>query len=685
MRVVDTFTQGGFPKLVLESKREFASKYGLKAEYWRHFKPEESPEVLAYLKTNLKDLATHYHAQYQNANEADEKLTNYREASQWYGAYLESFPREADSASVNYQLADLLLENKDFGKAAKQYERTAYGYSPHPQSAAAGYAAIYAYREQLKVAGKEQQDAVKRDTAASSLKFADAFPQNEPAAAILGAAADDMYEMKDYRAAVEADQRVIDKYPGAEAAIRRSAWIVVAHGSFELAEYPQAEHAYTQVLAATPEGDESRAALVDNLAASIYKQGELANEAQDYRAAADDFLRIRTAAPTSSIRATAEYDAGAALIRMQDWKAAVDVLEAFRTTFPKNKLQLEATKQIAYAYRQNGELSHAASEYDRIASQSDDPALRSEAVLDAGDLYAQSNSRDRALDAYNRYVKAFPKPVETAIETRFKIAEMYKAAHDETLYHQQLEEIVSADAGAGSERTGRTRTLAARSALVLAEQLYGNFVVVKLRQPFETSLQDKKQRMDATIAALGRLVDYGIDEVTAAATYYMAETYSNFSRSLLESEQPADLKPEDLDEFKDNLDEAAFPFEEKAINVHEKNLELLHAGVLNTWTEKSLSRLSELMPGRYAKQEMSSGFVAAIDSPVDGSPVPQVSDDSTPDNAVTQGAAVTDEMRADYESAVRVLNDEQYEPAIALLVKRTAQATAFTSPHIDLC
>jgi tetratricopeptide (TPR) repeat protein len=67
MRVIETFTKGGFPKLVLESKREFASKYGLQAEYWRHFKPEESPQVLAYLKTNLKDLATHYHAQYQRA------------------------------------------------------------------------------------------------------------------------------------------------------------------------------------------------------------------------------------------------------------------------------------------------------------------------------------------------------------------------------------------------------------------------------------------------------------------------------------------------------------------------------------------------------------------------------------------------------------------------------------------
>jgi tetratricopeptide (TPR) repeat protein len=685
MRVVDTFTQGGFPKLVLESKREFASKYGLKSEYWRHFKPEESPEVLAYLKTNLKDLATHYHAQYQDANEADEKLANYREASQWYGAYLESFPTEADSAPVNYQLAGLLLENKDFGEAAKQYERTAYGYAPHPQSAAAGYAAIYAYRQQLKVAGKEQQDAVKRDTVASSLKFADAFPQDEHAAAVLGAAADDMYEMKDYKAAIEADQRVIDKYPGAEASIRRSAWIVVAHGSFELAAYPQAERAYTQVLAVTPEGDESRAALVDNLAASIYKQGELANEAQDYRAAADHFLRIRTAAPTSSIRATAEYDAGAALIRLQDWKAAVDVLEAFRTTFPENKLQLEATKQIAYAYRQNGEISHAAGEYDRIASQSDDPALRSEALLDAGDLYAQSDSRDRALDAYNRYVKEFPKPVETAIETRFKIAEMYKAVHDETLYHQQLEAIVSADAGAGSERTGRTRTLAARSALVLAEKLYGDFVVVKLQQPFESSLQDKKQRMDATIAALGRLVDYGIDEVTAAATYYMAETYSNFSRSLLESERPDDLKPEDLEEFKNNLDEAAFPFEEKAIKVHEKNMEMLHAGVFNSWTEKSLSRLTELMPGRYAKRETSSGFVDAIDGPMDESPESHVSDHpKSSENAVTQGVAVTNAMRADYESAVGMLKEERYEPGIALLLKMTEKTPALTAAHIDL-
>jgi tetratricopeptide (TPR) repeat protein len=623
MRVVETFTKGGFPKLVLESKRDFASKYGLQAEYWRHNKPEELPEAIAYLKADLKDLATHYHAEYQSAQEANEKLANYHEALRWYGDYLNSFPKDGESPTINYRMADLLFENKDFGEAAKQYERTAYGYPTNAQSAAAGYAAVYAYREQLKVVGKENLETVKHDTIASSIKFADTFPTHAQAAAVLGAAADDQYEMKDYRAAVASAQRVIDKYPGAEMPIRRSAWIVVAHGSFELAEYPQAEHAYTQVLTVTPESDASHAKFVDNLAASIYKQGELARDAKDYRAAADHFMRIRTAAPTSAIRPTAEYDAGGALIELKDWKAAAGVLEAFRSTYPKHKMAGEATRLIARAYRESGELSHAAGEYERLASESTDEGVRRESLLVAGDLYQQSNASDKALAAYQHYVTDFPKPLEAAVETRFKIAEIYKAAHNDSSYQKELTEIVSVDAAGGPERTGRTRTIAARSALVLAEQLYQACVAVKLRQPFEASLKEKKERMDATIKAMSGLVNYEIADVTAAATFYMAETYFDFSRSLKESERPADMKGANLEKFEADLDEAAYPFEDKAIKVHEKNMESLHAGVFNAWTEKSLSRLAEMVPGRYAKNEMSSGFIGAIDRYVYQSPLAQ--------------------------------------------------------------
>ena len=38
------------------------------------------------------------------------------------------------------------------------------------------------------------------------------------------------------------------------------------------------------------------------------------------------------------------------------------------------------------------------------------------------------------------------------------------------------------------------------------------------------------------------------------------------------------------------------------------------AGVYNAWIEKSLAKLALLMPGRYAKFEASSGFLASVDT-----------------------------------------------------------------------
>jgi cellulose synthase operon protein C len=276
-------------------------------------------------------------------------------------------------------------------------------------------------------------------------------------------------------------------------------------------------------------------------------------------------------------------------------------------------LQKEATKQIAFVHREAGELSQAAGEYERVAAESEDPKLRAEALLLAGELHEQSKSMERALEVYSRYVEQFPAPVEPALETRFKIAGIHKAKGDQARYHEQLQEIVRIDAAAGSERTGRTRNLAARSSLVLSEQLYESFAAVKLLQPFEQSLQQKRQAMDAALQAFGALVAYEVGEVTAAATFYMAEIYANFSRSLVESERPANLVAKALQEYEDALEEEAFPFEEKAIGVHEKNVELIGAGLYNAWTEQSLARLAILKPGRYAKPEISSGFLGSID------------------------------------------------------------------------
>jgi TolA-binding protein len=631
MRVVEIYEAGGFSKLVLESKKEFAARYELRAEYWRHFDVGDSPEVLRYLKANVADLANHYHALYQQADLVDDRPSNLDEALRWYRTYLGSFPADPETPSLHYRLADLILEHEDFAAAAIEYERTAYDYPAHAQAAAAGYAAIYAHRQRQERESGEERSSARRDAVQSTLRFVDAFPAHEHAAAVLGAAADDLYEMKDFARAIAAAQRVIDGYPQADPSIRRSAWTAVAHSSFDLAAYPQAEQAYTHVVEMTAEDDASRQAVVENLAASIYKQGEQANLADDSRSAAEHFLRIARVAPASQIRPAAEYDAGAALIRAGDLAGATAVLETFREAHPDHPLEREATKQMASVYRDQGDLARAAAEYERVAAEADDAELRREALLLAGDLHERSGHADRALAVQLEYVAEFPRPVETAVEMRFKIAQAHHAAHDEASYHAELQRIVEIDAGAAEERTPRSRDLAGRSALILSEQLYAGFAEVELTQPFERNLQEKRRRMDAALEAMGRLVDYEIGEFTAAATFYMAEIYLGFSRALLASERPADLDPAERAEYEAALEEEAFPFEDEAIAVHEKNLELIAAGVHGRWIEKSLARLVELVPGRYAKPEASSGWIDTIDryvyrAPDDGAGDREVSD-----------------------------------------------------------
>jgi hypothetical protein len=92
------------------------------------------------------------------------------------------------------------------------------------------------------------------------------------------------------------------------------------------------------------------------------------------------------------------------------------------------------------------------------------------------------------------------------------------------------------------------------------------------------------------------------------------EIYFEFSAALLDSERPAGLTAAEKVDYELVIEEEAYPFEERAIDVHQQNFELLAVGVYNPWVQQSLDKLAVMMPGRYAKNEISGGFVGSIDS-----------------------------------------------------------------------
>ncbi len=614
MRVIEIYHQGRFAQLVIEAKKDFSYTYALDADYWQHFQLEERPDVVGFLKGNLKDLANHYHALYQDKRFAKEKPVNYREALVWYRKYLSSFPQAEESPSIHYQLADLMMENKDFGGAAQAYEFTSYGYPQHEQSSAAGYAAVYAYREHLKTVVEVNRDVIQQKVVDTSLKFADTYPQHEKVTLVLGAAADDLYKIKNYSLAVTTARKLLEGYPQAEMPIRRSAWLVVAHGSFDLQNYFDAEHGYLQVLELTAEDDKTRTELVDNLAAAIYKQGEASNQAGEFQLAAEHFLRVGRLAPTSGIRPNAEFDAATALIELQNWSQATAVLQGFREQFGGHELQSEITKKMAFVYKSDGKAELAGAEYERIANESDDDEVGRGALLLAADLYEQAGVQAKQLSVYQRFVKRFPAPLESALEIYNKMAAVYLLQHDDRNRTATLKTIVQLDRKAGNDRTDRTKYLAAEASLVLVQPQFDEFNTVNIVEPIKKSLDVKKRLMKKAINGYTALLDYEVADVTAAATYHMAEIYYNFSRSLMASERPKNLNELELEQYELALEDQIYPFEEKAIDVHRKNVELLYVGVYNPWVDKSIEKLADMFPALYDRDEVHSDYVETIDS-----------------------------------------------------------------------
>jgi tetratricopeptide (TPR) repeat protein len=387
---------------------------------------------------------------------------------------------------------------------------------------------------------------------------------------------------------------------------------VLAHTWFESGRYLEAERGYGQVVQRLPAGDPLQAEAVERLAASVYRQAEARRAAGDLRGAVTEFLRVGVVAPTATTRPAAEFDAATLLAGLAAWAEAATVLEQFRRSFPGHALEARVTRDLATAYLNDGRPQQAAREYERVAGTASEPAeLRRAARWQAAELDATGGDVASARRNYAAYVSEYPAPLAPAFEARYELARLAGIAGDGADRTRWLAALVAADAGAGPERTDRTRTLAAGAALQLARPLDVATRTQRLTVPLDRSLLARKYGFEAALAAYARAADYAIAPVSTTATYAMAELYRDFGRALLGSERPHDLSPDELEQYDLLLEEQAFPFEEKAIALHERNARQVAAGRWDDAVRASYVALAELAPGRYARAERTRDLDAA--------------------------------------------------------------------------
>ncbi len=128
----------------------------------------------------------------------------------------------------------------------------------------------------------------------------------------------------------------------------------------------------------------------------------------------------------------------------------------------------------------------------------------------------------------------------------------------------------------------------------------------------KASLKNKTKSLKATVKSYERVAAYKVAEFASASTFHIASLYAGLSRSIMNSDRPANLSELELEQYEILLEEQAYPFEEQAITLHEINMRRSWEGVYDSWVKQSFAELSKLMPARFDKQERQVVYVESI-------------------------------------------------------------------------
>ncbi|MBQ1783203.1 MAG: outer membrane protein assembly factor BamD [Gammaproteobacteria bacterium] len=604
--------QAGFLNQLAEAQAAFVADWGVRSPYWQQADAALRSELQPALDGLQRLLAEDAHARAQSWPKADRAGAQaaWLAAAERYRQLLETSPQASDIAASRFLLADTLLAGGDYQAAATTFAQVAYQ-DGGAQAAEAGYGAVVASQQRL--AATATTDTAALATASSALvdyalKFATTFASDSRAAEVRLLAADTQVKGGDYAAARQTLAPLTLSGAGPE---RHRALLTEAFAAEALADHVGAEQA---LAAARPLTQDQALAneLRDRQAVAIYRQGEAALAAGERNAAIGHFQRLATSLPTSPFAKQAQYDAATLMLEQQRTAEAVALFESFRLSYPQDPLTATLPAKLATAYAALGQPARAADELERLAALPGDGEAQRNALLlavttagEAGDSARQQRLRQQYLDRY-------PQPLATAQQLRFELAK----GQSGSARTATLTAIVVADRRSSGDAS--SRALAIEAALLLARDAHQACLVLPISQPLAASVKRKRAALETARGQWQQVLDYRDRRSTAEATYQVAELYAQLASALLSSPPPPGLDELALEEYQFLLEEQAYPFEEKAIATHEANLAHGHDGAVSggsftEWMGRSLSRLAELVPGRYRRGESELKPVAGLE------------------------------------------------------------------------
>lgn len=573
-------------------------------------------------------------------------------------AELRFYLAEALLALNEFEAAITEFETFAYVDAATHGDLSALGEGPRaiPKPVEAAYAALLVYQEMVYQEMVDQQTAQPSKAAqnlrstmpyqspltkrqVSQAKFATSFAQDGRAPAVVLTLMQDLFAQQNYFPAQEwatwllLRDKIERRVTNIDNEMKESARLVMAHSYFAMQMYSEAEAGYRELLLTLSANDTRLPELGDRLAASLYKQAEtilLANkldspslQAQNITVKAQLTPRQVNALETgvgflqqvvnetgqSEFRLAAQYDSAVYFSLLENWPQAIATYIDFQNRYPQHPLTQGIDDQLFYAYEQTENWPQAASILMAKFNQSPNSELGRLALYQAAQYYEKAGDRDSALEQYRSYAHQFPMPLGEANEARFMLSEFYRQTNEENKRRFWLNKLVQAQQIAMQQipkaSTPRSIYLGSMAAMVFADDADIAYTRIKLTQPLDRSLQQKQAALTKAIVEYERVISFASAQHVTAANYKLARLYTTLATDLMESSRPDGLSALELSQYEILLEEQAYPFEETAIGLHEKNIARVRTGLYDSWVKGSFLALENAMPARYKKPQIS--------------------------------------------------------------------------------
>ena len=545
-----------------------------------------SDESKNKMAENLVYVSEYYHSLSQKKSKQRKEYS--LKALDAYNLLISSYNHK-NTAQHMFLYAELLQEQKQASKALVYYEKSVMLEKDQGKKSRSAFA-LLSLTNQLFF----KQSITKQQY----LEFNDKYLKNinkKHSYELLLAFSEYLYNEKQFEEAISYIEENSNKLQGRNTDKLK---FILASSYFEIGEFVSSENTYKKISNMKKFTDINK-----RLALAIFKQAEKLRDKYLYEASIAKFDQIATLKLDRKTELRAQIDVSSIYMLLSDWDNAIQRLIKLRDKYPNSQFDKDITHKLSVAYLNNNQDKYAALEFEKIYEFTKDLKLKRTAIWQAAELYETGGDRWRSVKAYKKYIKQFKQPSSLYVEAMNKLSDLYtdlKLSDKRNYWLTQIIKYVRSS----KESSDRMKYLASKATMIKARDYYASFKRVKLTVPLKVSLTKKKKVLKNTVSSLKKVNQYKMYDHVSESIFWMAETYYDFSKSLMSSERPKNLSELELEQYDVLLEDQAIPFEDQAIRYYLQNLQALKQGRYGKWVAKSIDRLSTIYPSKYRRKEL---------------------------------------------------------------------------------